>query len=146
MVNFTFWCNLWEKSVAAGLSVILLFQMVIIFILLIPTPLSCIARYNTLKKKGKKDSTFLLFSCGFLLENLTHLPWCRIYLSVNWISIGSGNGLSPIRRQAITWTNAHLLSIGPWGTNCSEILSKYKTFHWKKCLWKCRLRNGGHFL
>ena len=28
-------------------------------------------------------------------------PWCRIYASVNRVSIGSDNGLSPIQRQAI---------------------------------------------
>ena len=28
-------------------------------------------------------------------------PWCRIYASVNLVSIVSHNGLSPIRRQAI---------------------------------------------
>ena len=32
---------------------------------------------------------------------LTHLPQCCIYTSVNWDSINSDNGLSPIRRQAI---------------------------------------------
>ena len=31
--------------------------------------------------------------------------------AVNWVIIGSGNGLSPIRRHAITRTNAVLLSI-----------------------------------
>ena len=36
-------------------------------------------------------------------------------------SIGSGNGLSPVRHQAITCTNAALLSIGPLGTGFSEI-------------------------
>ena len=25
---------------------------------------------------------------------------------MNWAIIGSGNGLPPVRRQAITWTNA----------------------------------------
>ena len=39
---------------------------------------------------------------------------------MNWIGIGSDNGLSPIRRQAIIWTNAGLLSIAPF----SEILIK----------------------
>ena len=34
---------------------------------------------------------------------------------------GSGNGLSPVRRRAITWTNASLLSIRPLGTYFSEI-------------------------
>ena len=41
-------------------------------------------------------------------------------MSVNWVIIGSGKGLSPIR-QAITWTNAELLSNGLMGTKFSEI-------------------------
>ena len=32
----------------------------------------------------------------------------------NQVSIGSGNGLTPVRRQAITLTKADLLSIGPY--------------------------------
>ena len=36
--------------------------------------------------------------------------------------IGSDNGLSPSRRQAIIWTNTDILSIGPLGTNFCEIL------------------------
>ena len=40
--------------------------------------------------------------------------------SVNCVNIDSGNGLSPVRRQAITWTNAGLLSIGPLRTNSSK--------------------------
>ena len=40
---------------------------------------------------------------------------------MNRVNIGSDNGLSPIRRQAIISTNAGLLSIGPLGTNFSEI-------------------------
>ena len=43
---------------------------------------------------------------------------------MNWDIIGSGNGLSPIRRQAIVWTNNGLLSIGLLGTNFNEILIK----------------------
>ena len=35
--------------------------------------------------------------------------------------IGSGNGLSPVRRQAITWTDAALLSMEPLGTNFRDI-------------------------
>ena len=38
------------------------------------------------------------------------------------IIIGSDNGLSPGRRQAIIWTNAGILLIGPLGMNFSEIL------------------------
>ena len=48
---------------------------------------------------------------------------------MNRVSIASDNGLSPIRRQAIIWTNAGLLSIGPLGTHFSEILIKIITFH-----------------
>ena len=46
--------------------------------------------------------------------------------------IGSNNGLSPGRRQAIIWTNAGILLIGPLGTNFSEILIGIQTFSFKK--------------
>ena len=46
--------------------------------------------------------------------------------------IGSANGLSPGRRQAIIWTNAGILSIGTLETNFSEILSKIRAFSFKK--------------
>ena len=44
--------------------------------------------------------------------------------SVNWVTIGSDNGLPSIRHQAINWTNAHLFSIGLLETNFSEIWIK----------------------
>ena len=46
--------------------------------------------------------------------------------------IGSDNGLSPGRHQAIIWTNAGQLLIGPLGTNFSEILNEIHTFLIKK--------------
>ena len=46
--------------------------------------------------------------------------------------IGSGNGLSPVPCQAITWNNADLLSIGPLGTNFSEIWPKIQNFSFIK--------------
>ena len=55
-------------------------------------------------------------------------PESRIYASVNWVIIASGNGLSPARRQAIWWTNAALMSIGPLETNFSEIWIAILTF------------------
>ena len=42
--------------------------------------------------------------------------------------IGSDFGLSPGRRQAIIWTNAGILFVGPKATNFSEILIKILTF------------------
>ena len=46
--------------------------------------------------------------------------------------IGSDNGMSPERRQAIIWTNAGILLMGPLGTNFSEILIEIRTFSLKK--------------
>ena len=46
--------------------------------------------------------------------------------------IGSDNGLSPGRRQAIIWTNAGILLIGPLGTNFNEILIEIHTFSFMK--------------
>ena len=77
---------------------------------------------------------------------LTH--WGRVtHICVRKLTIiGSDNGLSPDRRQAIIWTNAGLLLIGPSGTNFSEILIEILTFSFRKCVWKWRLQNGGHFV
>ena len=44
-----------------------------------------------------------------------------MYASVNQVSTGSDNDLSPIRRQAIIWKSDGLLSFGPLGTDLSEI-------------------------
>ena len=63
---------------------------------------------------------------------LTH--WGRVtHICVSkLIIIGSDNGLSPHRRQAIIWTNAGILLIGPLGTNFSENLIGVQTFSLKK--------------
>ena len=63
---------------------------------------------------------------------LTH--WGRVtHLCVGkLIIIGSDNGLSPDRRQAIIWTNSGLLSIGPLRTYFSENLIKIQQFSLKK--------------
>ena len=46
--------------------------------------------------------------------------------------IGSDNGLSPGQRQAIIWTSAGILLIGPLVTNFNEILIGIQTFQFKK--------------
>ena len=63
---------------------------------------------------------------------LTH--WGRVmHICVGKVTIiGSDNGLSPGRRQAIIRTNAGILLIGTLGTNFSEILSEIHTFSFKK--------------
>ena len=63
---------------------------------------------------------------------LTH--WGRLtHICVGKLTIiGSDNGLSPERRQAIIWTNAGILLIGPLGTNFNEILIEIQPFSLKK--------------
>ena len=53
---------------------------------------------------------------------------CISKLTIN----GSDNGLSPGWCQAIIWTSAGILSIGPLWTNFSEILIGIQTFSFKK--------------
>ena len=60
--------------------------------------------------------------------------------------IGSNNGLSPGRRQAIIWTNAGILLIGPLGTIFSEILIEIHIVSFKKMHLKILCGNGGHFV
>ena len=91
-----------------------------------------------------------------LVNTWTHLgvfklisPECRIYASVNQVSLGSGNGLSPGRRQAITWTNAHLLSIRPSGIKFNENLIEIQSFSFMKMYLKmlsAKWRLGGNEL
>ena len=76
----------------------------------------------------------MLKKCCMLncMKNLTH--WNRVkHICVSKLTIiCSDNGLSPGRRQAIIWTNAGILLIGPLGTNFSEILNEIQTFSLKK--------------
>ena len=73
------------------------------------------------------------------LHRLIH--WDRVmHICVGKLTtIGSDNGLSPERRQAITWTNAGILLIGPLGTNFNWILIEILIFSFKKMHVKSRL-------
>ena len=64
--------------------------------------------------------------------------WGRVtHICVSKLTIiGSDNGLSPGRRQAIIWTNYGILLIGPLGTIFSEILIKIYSFLFKKMILK----------
>ena len=63
---------------------------------------------------------------------LTH--WGRVtHICVSTLTvIGSDNGLSPGRRQAIIWTDAGILLIGTLGINFSEILIEIRIYSFKK--------------
>ena len=64
----------------------------------------------------------------------------RIYASVKEPSLVQ---ITACQCQAIIWTNAGILWVGPLGTNFSEILIG---IHLRKFVWKYRLRNGVHFV
>ena len=74
----------------------------------------------------------LLYTIWWYLYWLNH--WGRVkHISVSKLtSFGSHNGLSPVQRQAIIWTNAGILLTWPLGTNFSEILIKIVAFSFKK--------------
>ena len=75
---------------------------------------------------------FYVQFCVALYRLLTH--WGHVtHICVSELTIiGSDNGLSPERRQAIIWTSAGNLLIGPLGTNFSEILININIFSFKK--------------
>ena len=94
-------------------------------------------RYTACSRKQQEEhqnSALLVLSEGNppVTGWLTH--WGRVaHLCVGKINIiGSDNGLSPRRRQAIIWTIAGILLIGPLGTNFSEILIGIQTFSFTK--------------
>ena len=106
-------------------------------------------------QKERKYS-FQTAYCGWTFEEvisydlnsysvLTH--WGRMtHICVSKLTIiGSDNGLSPGRRQAIIQTNVGTLIIGPQVTTFCEIIIEIHTFsikimHLKMSSWKCRWR------
>ena len=55
------------------------------------------------------------------------------YICIHTLTtIGSDNGLSPGQCQAIIWTSARILLIGPLGINFSGILIRIQTFSYTK--------------
>ena len=87
--------------------------------------------YSTIEGNVNKEETRRFYTLN-AQHGLTH--WGRAtHICVSELTIiGSDNGLSPGRRQAIIWTNDGILSIGPLGTNFSEILFGIQTFSFNK--------------
>ena len=67
-----------------------------------------------------------------ILKPLTH--WGQVtHICIDKLTIiGSDNGLSPERHQAIIWTNAGVLLIGPLGIKFGEIVIEIYIFSFKK--------------
>ena len=75
------------------------------------------------------------------LDELSHLgqvTHIHVYTSVNYASIVSDRGLSPVQHQAIIWTIASLLLIGSLRTSFSEIWTKIQQWPSKKMRFICR--------
>ena len=72
--------------------------------------------------------TWWLIQCYNLNSLRPSDAWCVGKL----IIIASDKGLLPGRRQAIIWTNAVILLIGPLGTKFNEILIEIHTFSFAK--------------
>ena len=90
--------------------------------------------------QNNRQFTNNIFKCISLNDNLTdnESDWLTHWGRATHICarkltiIGSDNGLSPGRRQAITWTNDGILLIGPLETKFREIWSKIRKFSLKK--------------
>ena len=87
---------------------------------------------NRLMFDGCQSEGFADLAMFHMMLFLTH--WGRVtHICISKLTIiGSDNGLSPDRRQAIIWTNAGILSIGSLGTKLSEISIAIHIFSFKK--------------
>ena len=118
----------------------------------VPVPLNLVSMFEKEPAKtvfvGNKDRWLYIIENAieiheyFSFKNnrnervLTH--WGRVtHICVSKQTIiGSDNGLSPGRRQAIIWTNAGILLIGPLGTNFNETSIEIHSFSFKKINFK----------
>ena len=81
---------------------------------------------------------YLSLVCSFnmfrKLQCHTLTSWGQVkHLCISKLTIiGSDNGLSPSQRQANIWTNAGISLIWTLGSNFSEILTKIRTYSFKK--------------
>ena len=110
-------------------------------------PLESLQRnFNQNGKIIIQEHTFEIDAFCSGLHVLTH--WGRvmhIFIS-KFTIIGSDNGLSPVRHQAIIWTKDEILLIRTLGTNFSEILSKIHTLSFKNMHLKMSVKWRKFFL
>ena len=101
--------------------------------LYLDSTIHCIAlEKDGFDRKRKYAMTGLIILSMAQHAVLTH--WGRVtHICINKLTIiGSDNGLSPGRCQAIIWTNAGILLIRTLGTNFSEILGEIHSFSFSK--------------
>ena len=95
-------------------------------------PLYCVLEAPGVNPGYRLSHVHVSQHVGSMWEGLTH--WGRVtHICISRLTIiGSDNGLSPGRRQAIIWTNARILLTGPLRTNFSEIMIEILTFSYTK--------------
>ena len=106
----------------------------------IPSVGSCAIHLTTTLRKSSMIFSKLLHKLLFFQvsrcwwdPSIRPIHWLPTELCVSYLTIiASDNDWSPGRRQAILWSNAGILFIGPLGTNLSEILIKIQTFSFKQ--------------
>ena len=107
------------------------------------TALECCKHVNCLMLTDTRNSRWCWLKSPSLNKNAFYCYFVKNAFLTHWdpvthicvgklTIIGSDNGLSPERRQAIIWTDAGILLIGRLGTNFSEILIEIQTFSLKK--------------
>ena len=89
---------------------------------------------------GPMLAPWTLLSGSFSIES----EW-YIYASVNLTIIGSDDGVSPFRHQAIIWRMLVHYQLGPWGPTFIKISVKMQQFAYKKISLKTSLEND-HFV
>ena len=84
--------------------------------------------------RGSVECVYVLNTSAHDLMRAALTNWGRVtHICVGKLTIiGSDNGLSPVWRQAIIWTNAGILLIGSLRTNFTEIWIRIETFSFKK--------------
>ena len=75
--------------------------------------------HNRISYTGNKTSLYWIRALVSIILKWVAVTWLNssppsaAYMSVNWVSIASSDGLLPGRCHAITWTNAGLFSMDP---------------------------------
>ena len=95
---------------------------------------------NTIKHKNRLIPPSTKKIISFISMKVSYLPRCTLthwgqvtHICISKLTIiGSDNGLSPGRRQAIIWTNDGILLIRTLLTNFSENLSDLHSFSFNK--------------
>ena len=92
----------------------------------------CVTLVRSSRSKNATEFSHLVHNQSAASVILTHCGRVTHICVSKPTTIGSDNGLSPGRRQAIIWINAGILLIRTLGTNFSEILDKIHSFSFSK--------------